>query len=87
MAVQLPLPDLIQKMKGVDTLNGWDVLVSYTDTMLNKLLEERAAKMGTLSPVSWQAVFIGRIPYTSAGNRTDMIQNPPRRGNLTSKSP
>ncbi|MCJ1281789.1 hypothetical protein MMC26_001112 [Xylographa opegraphella] len=51
MAKKLSTADLVKEMNGRDTLNGWDVLVSYDEDSINKLLSVRAEALTTLSKV------------------------------------
>ena len=37
--------ELVEKMKKQDTLNGWDVLVTYDETQVNAALAERFAAL------------------------------------------
>lgn len=58
MAYKTPqenLAKLAEKMQGEDSLHDYDVLVSYNQTELNKILLERAAKAGTplVEGLSW----------------------------------
>lgn len=48
--------DLVGAMKGQDSLSGWDVLVSYHEDQLNKLLAERAKTLNLTSPDAWEAI-------------------------------
>lgn len=52
----LAFPELVKRMEGRDTLNQWDVLVSYDEDTVNALLKARAQQTGlfqqiTLPPV------------------------------------
>ncbi|KAF3040476.1 hypothetical protein E8E12_005074 [Didymella heteroderae] len=49
MAVRLTTPQLVEQMKGRDTLNGWDVLVSYNEAQVNALLDKRAQALQALT--------------------------------------
>ncbi|GKT82048.1 hypothetical protein ColTof4_14471 [Colletotrichum tofieldiae] len=44
---------LVAAMKGVDSLSGWDMLVSYNVVQLNALLAQRAAQLGFETLVNW----------------------------------
>ncbi|KAF3903711.1 hypothetical protein AA313_de0209145 [Arthrobotrys entomopaga] len=39
---QVPYSELITAMNGEETTNKWDILVSYNEDIINKLLDERA---------------------------------------------
>ncbi|KAK6544733.1 hypothetical protein TWF694_001418 [Orbilia ellipsospora] len=45
MANKLPFSDLVNEMKGKETTNGWDMLVSYNVQQINDLLKVRAEKL------------------------------------------
>ena len=45
--------DLVKEMKGKDTLNGWDVLVSYDEAQINRLLSIRSASITALSDLQF----------------------------------
>ncbi|KAL1889078.1 hypothetical protein Sste5346_009143 [Sporothrix stenoceras] len=49
-------PDgLVSLMNGCDTLNGWDVLMSYSLVQLNALLAERATCLKLNTTITWEA--------------------------------
>lgn len=48
MADQVSTTDLVKQMSGRDTLNGWDVLISYDEAQINSLLNLRAETITTL---------------------------------------
>jgi hypothetical protein len=50
-------------MTGKDTLNGWDVLVSYNEAQVNKLLDKRAQALQALTQnVSFAIEIPGNPP-------------------------
>ena len=53
MADQLQTKDLVNEMKGKDTINGWDVLVSYDEAQINRLLSIRSASITALSDLQF----------------------------------
>ncbi|KAF5964366.1 hypothetical protein FBULB1_12839 [Fusarium bulbicola] len=60
--------ELVEAMKGEDTLSGWDVLVSYNESQLNALLAERARTLNFTMPDTWET------PYTDfVGNTYNLV--------------
>ncbi|OIW32925.1 hypothetical protein CONLIGDRAFT_666337 [Coniochaeta ligniaria NRRL 30616] len=55
------LSDLIAAMKGFDTLNGWDVLVSYRQDALNKMLLDIMADTALMTIPEWDVSPKGSI--------------------------
>ena len=53
MTTQVDVPELVKQMTGKDTLNGWDVLVSYSEDQINRLLSIRAASVAGLSNINF----------------------------------
>jgi hypothetical protein len=51
MADQVTTTELVRQMSGKDTLNGWDVLVSYDEAQINVLLNLRAETITTLTNI------------------------------------
>ncbi|KAF5544644.1 hypothetical protein FMEXI_6473 [Fusarium mexicanum] len=49
--------ELVEAMKGEDTLSGWDVLVSYNEAQLNALLAERARTLNFTVPNTWETPY------------------------------
>jgi len=43
MANQVAFNELVSQMVGKDTLNGWDVLITYDEIKVNELLKARAS--------------------------------------------
>jgi hypothetical protein len=50
--------ELIDKMKGQDTLNGWDVLVTYDETRVNAALADRFASLNFDKPMQIKKTYI-----------------------------
>jgi hypothetical protein len=48
MATQLDFPELSKKMKGLNTTEGYDILISYTEEKINQLLRERSEKLKSI---------------------------------------
>jgi hypothetical protein len=53
MALQLQTTDLVKQMSGKNTLNGWDVLVSYNEDQINSLLSLRAKTVTALANLTF----------------------------------
>ena len=47
-------------MLGKDTIKGFDVLVSYSEDIVNKLLLERSATIGLLAPLTLGTEYFGK---------------------------
>jgi hypothetical protein len=63
MAKRLTTTELVSQMTGKDTLNGWDVLVSYNEAQVNKLLDKRAQALQALTQnVSFAIEIPGNPP-------------------------
>ncbi|KAL2063763.1 hypothetical protein VTL71DRAFT_5568 [Oculimacula yallundae] len=65
MAARLQTLDLVEQMKGKNTLNGWDVLVSYNEKQINDLLKVRTETVGTLSKMAFQTEeeMLGKVDW------------------------
>lgn len=48
MAQQLEFPALVEKMKGSNTTEGYDVLVSYSEEKINQLLRSRSEELKSI---------------------------------------
>ncbi|KAG7420974.1 hypothetical protein Forpe1208_v000090 [Fusarium oxysporum f. sp. rapae] len=54
---------LVQEMIGKDTLNGWDMVVSYNESKLNELLQKRAESMKGHSDIDPFPIKIQSNPF------------------------
>lgn len=46
-------------MTGKNTLNGWDALMSYDQTVINQMLQQRGKAMGILDPIVIERQYRG----------------------------
>ncbi|KAL6718462.1 hypothetical protein ACLMJK_004553 [Lecanora helva] len=73
MADQLQTKDLVSAMSGKDTLNGWDVLVSYDEAQINNLLSIRADSVTALSNLQFSTQE--KIPFTKPPKTMNIVWN------------
>lgn len=76
MTAQLHATELVKQMVGKNTLNGWDVLVSYNEDQINELLSMRSKSIkGLLTRLNFTTEEKKRIVITKSLLRMNFTEH------------